>query len=210
MQARFSKAAVSTRPGKAHRFDVYGLKIRRPVALFGKAALGAWISLESDPEVTWYCERPHIIREPSPKRTIDFYAIRGGVEQLQIVRTPAEVAAEFTPQETWPAFDLWCRENGIALGVLDPEALGAWHAPNWGRILRGLAAFDRYVTGELRDAVAAALETPRSIEQLELALSMYDPLLIRTACFGLLHSGKASCARLAEVMLGPDTVIAIP
>lgn len=51
MDARFDQPAVSYRPPKSHRFDVYGLKVARPLMLFNRSPLRMWVELERTPSV---------------------------------------------------------------------------------------------------------------------------------------------------------------
>lgn len=210
METRFSKPANSIRPGRAHRFDVFGIKVRRPLTLFGQLALRGWIELERDPRVSWYCERPHVIEASGPRRLIDFYSIRDGTERLQLVRAAAEVDEDLDPQLAFPAFAIWCQSNGIDFGVLDAPEPGSFHVQNWSRILRELAAFDRHVSAQLRNAIAHELMVPLTFGELQGMLGKQDPILIRTACFGLLHSGHACCADLDVAPLSDQARLHIP
>lgn len=210
MEMRFSKPATSVRPGRSHRFDVYGIKVSRPLTLFGQLALRGWIELERDPLVSWYCERPHVIEEPKPRRLIDFYSIRDGIEQLQLVRAAAEIEDDLDPQLVWPTFATWCRSNNIDFGVLDARGPGPFHVANWAWILRELAAFDRYVSKDLRDAVLHELSVPLTLGELQSIHEKQDPILVRTACFRLLHSGQLLCATLDVAPFGHQSLLHIP
>ena len=59
----FSSAADNSRPFGSHRYDVYGPKIRRRLFLYGELSLNGFIAIESDPEISSYCERPVVITE---------------------------------------------------------------------------------------------------------------------------------------------------
>lgn len=46
------------RPFGAHRFDVFGPKVDRPLTLYGLNAFYLWLRLEAHSRVRTYCERP--------------------------------------------------------------------------------------------------------------------------------------------------------
>jgi hypothetical protein len=207
MASRFCMPITTARPNiKAHRFDVFGPKIGRSLTLFKRNTVEAWIRLEADPAVTWYCERPIVIQDSSPKRIPDFYVVRNGVEEICFLYTQAEANEAFNPAECWPGFAAWCRQNEIRITTLDPTAEGEDDVllSNWGHVLRELAAFDRYVPGELRSAILGELRKPTTLLELEKRFNHVDPRLVQVACWSLIHSGKATCPCLVRRMLCAD------
>lgn len=201
MQIRFDLPMETRRPtGKSQRFDVFGLKIGRPLTLFHRNTVNAWIGLECDPAVTYYCERPLLINDAPFKRLIDFYAIRNGEEEVLFVLTEAETQDMPVDDAFGPGFVNWCRLSEIAIKTVSPQATfgDPWATENWAQLLRDLAAFGRYVPVQLVDAIRHELTVPQTLTQLELLFPSVDPLLLKVALFSLLHKGVATCPSLAS------------
>jgi hypothetical protein len=198
MLIRFEYPADTRRPGKSHRFDVFGLKIKRSLILFGRDAVETWIGLERDLGVTWYCERPMLINDPPFKRLADFYTIRHGKEQLLFILPKGQKQETFVQKELGPGFAEWCRQSKIEIQLVDTLAPQANRCAqeNWGQILRELSAFSRYVTPQLRDAVRHELTEAQSLTELQIIFPKVDPLLLKVASFGLVHDGLAECPGL--------------
>lgn len=88
---RLQRAVNDARPFGAHRFDVFGPKVGRPLTLYGLNALYLWLCQEADSRVTTYCERPLRILDTRPTRAVDFWVREAGREKLIIVLRPSEV-----------------------------------------------------------------------------------------------------------------------
>lgn len=194
MEVRFSQPAVIQRPPKSHRFDVYGLKVSRPLMLFNRGPLSTWIELERTPAVTWYCERPIVLEEAGKKRVIDFYAIRDGREELLLCPTKTEGENPESCLQAWPGFIRWCEHNDITIGLVAQadRKRSAVSMDNWSQVIRELAAFRRHVSSELVSAVVSELRTPRQLSALQDLFRSTDPILVKIALFQLLHKGMVS------------------
>ncbi|MBZ2209813.1 hypothetical protein [Massilia soli] len=201
MQIRFAIPAETRRPGKSHRYDVFGPKIGRSLTFFHPRALDRWIDLERDPAVTWYCERPVRINDGKFKRLVDFYAIRQEKEELSFILKPGE-DPDCSPQELFgPGFVQWCHQSEIAVHLVDSEPASSNRqimTNNWGHVLRELSAFGRYVPTQLTDSVLLELSKPRTLDELQLHYPKVDPILLKVASFSLLHRGLASCAGIEQ------------
>jgi hypothetical protein len=199
MLIRFDHPAETRRPnGKSQRFDVFGLKIERPLTLFHRHAINTWIDLERAPEVSWYCERPLLIDHAPFKRLVDFYAIRHGEEEIWFVLTENEERHRFLEEELAPGFVEWCRQSAIKIRAVEPsvaEAAGCV-TDNWAQILRELSAFGRYVPPQLTDAIRLEICEPQTLAELESIFPNVDPILLKVASFSLLHRGLAACPGL--------------
>lgn len=206
---RFSKAADNSRPYKSHRYDVFAPKLNRPLTLFGRVSLDAWIVLESDPDVECYCERPLVIPDTKPKRVVDFWVKRRESDEFLFLLRPVELAAGLDDVSTIPAFRTWAKSNKVDIKFIDPAGFGQQKIllTNWGWIIRDLSAFGRLLPPDLCDNVLKIIQSPASLEYLERDFFDVDPVLVRIAAFSLMHRGRAVCRTLDSSPLGPFAVI---
>lgn len=195
MPIRFDHPLETRRPGKAQRYDVFGPKIARSLTLFHRHLIDAWIDLERDPDVTWYCERPLLIDDTPFKRLVDFYAIRNEVEELWFVLSKAEEPESFCEKILGPGFLEWCRQRKITIRPVRPSAAtgASCLAENWAHILRELSAFGRYVPCHLTESIRLEINEPQSLADLESLFPSVDPILLKVASFSLVHRGIATC-----------------
>ncbi|MFZ6659085.1 hypothetical protein [Undibacterium sp. TJN19] len=206
---RFIEAADNTRPFQSHRYDVFAPKLNRNLTLFGLTSVDVWITLEADPEVILYCERPLLLPDTKPKRVIDFWVKRQTSEEFLFVLRPSELSAGLRSPDSIPAFRRWAKANQLSIKYLDPADISNQKVllANWGRILRDLGAFGRHLPAELADRVITSLKRGVSLQVLEQRLPEVDPILVRVAAFALLHRGRAICKSLNREILGPTTEI---
>ena len=210
-KARFLKAADNTRPFKSHRYDVFGLKINRPLTLFGRAQLNGWISLENNPTVESYCERPILVPDTKPKRVVDFWVRHGRKEYLWILQRPGEIDTESSPQVVMPAFCTWAVSQQMNVQFINPSNFDnqTIFLDNWGRMIRDLAANKRFVSTTLINQVRESIQNAKSISSLESVFPNEDPVLIKTAAFALIHSGQVCCLDLDNTPLGPQSMLVV-
>lgn len=201
MQIRFDVPAETRRPGKAHRYDVFGPKIGRSLTFFHPRAVDTWIDLERDAAVTWYCERPVRINDTKFKRLADFYAIRHEKEELCFILAPGEDDDCSLEDLFGPGFVQWCHQSAIAIRLIHAESVSPgrqYAVSNWGHVLRELAAFGRYVPAQLTDAILLELSEPHTLAELQLLHPKVDPILLKVASFSLMHRGLAACPGLDQ------------
>lgn len=196
-----------TRPYGSYRYDVFSMKAGRRMTLYGKAALCQFIELEADPEVTAVCERPLKIPDPKSKRTVDFWALRGGKQHFYLLLSVAISHGRNKPKSAVENFRKWVEGEG---GVLHEVAADAFNNRrvlhnNWATILQHLVAHRGLVTSALLDRLAIELNPAFTLQQVEAQLPDVDAMLVRAAVFTLLASGRLSCASLAEAALAPMT-----
>jgi len=208
-EVSFAHAADNARPFKSHRYDVFGVKIERSLFLYGELALWGFIALESNPEVTGYCERPIVIDEIKPRRVVDFWVRSHSGEELWFFLRPSELRwteQEFPPT---PAFDAWAAAHNLSIRLHTPESLGihSLHLRNWGEIIRYLTANLRYVDAALLRRVSEYSRDACSIGNIQAAFSQDDPILVRTAIFRLLHTGALIGTDLGSSRLGLDSIV---
>jgi len=160
-----------------------------------------------------FCERPMKIPGASRHRCFDFWARRADGEELLVLLRESE-RKEANPNSR---HEILAKLDGTALDgalirCLDPEHM-ADHAialANWGRIIRDLSAFERFVPQSLCKDLVAAIEQPKSIRQLQEEFAPCDSTTIRIGIYLLLHRGQATCRQIATHVLGPEHVIEAP
>lgn len=206
---RFSKPADNTRPYGSHRYDVYGVKIERPLTLFGELALRAYAALEADPEVLAYCERPIVLTELKPRRIVDFWVERIDREEIWLLLRPRELRWREQPEATIDTFETWAKARclSVVLRTTDDLELGEYGQRNWGEMLRYLGANLRFLNSELLKRVASCCDAERTLREIEGSLSEDDPVLVRTAVFRLCQKGSLVLPNIHDVRLGLETVV---
>lgn len=204
---RFSKAVESPRPYKSHRYDVFGLKVRRMLTLYGRIPLDTWTLLEADPGVDGYCERPILITDTKPKRVVDFWVRQKNRDELWFLLRPGEQAHE---DGNWlpPAFKTWAASQVFHLVFFNPVDLDdrKIFLENWGGIIRYLSTNGKFVRSSLVDQIGEAIQRPKTLRGIEACFPEDDPMLVRTAAFSLLHRGKLRCDELHSTPLSLDSV----
>lgn len=206
--ARFLKAADHTRPYKCHRFDVFGLKIARPLTLFGQARLKAWVAIEAEPSVVAYCERPLVVPDSSPARVVDFWVRFADREELWLLERGKDRREGSDPDQLIPAFTEWGAANGMTVRLVPPvRDEKDVYLDNWGRIIRELSANRRFASRGLCEQVRTRLAVPISLGGLVALFPAEDPVLVRTAAFALMHSGRARCLDIDQERIGPASAL---
>ena len=207
---RFKESAFNRRPYGAHRYDVYAPKLQRQVTLLGRQALDLWTTLEADPQVLSYCERPLIIPDSRPQRAFDFWVQRPHGEELLILLRDDDPD---TGDQTSPTVNVRALAkssvDGMPIMCVDPKDMARYLTAlaNWGIIIRDLAAFQRFVPEPLCRELREALGSGKTIAQLQSELTDFDSSTVRLAVFVLLHRGQAACKQLAAQPLGPHHLI---
>lgn len=194
---RFERPASNARNPKIPRYDAFGPKIARAVMLFGSPALLAWTSMEADPEVDVYCERPLVI--PGTNRAVDFWVRSKDGEYFVILLRQSELPEDgktCLPKKV----QAWVDASRIKVVLAEPEqdACRILRLKNWGLIIRDLSAFSRYVPRVLVEDVRRPIQADVSLEQLERDFEDQDPVLVRVALFSLLHQGLVRCSQLEQ------------
>jgi len=206
---RFASPADNSRPHGSHRYDVFGPKIQRQLALFGRDALDAWTLLEADSDVIAYCERPLSLPDLKRKRVVDFWVCRKEREEFVFLLRPSELSSGLDHPSSIPAFKAWAASFNITPTFVNPEDLGSQKMllANWESFLCDLAAFGKYIPETLSNRVAKALPSSKTLTELEQHFPEEDPVLLRVAVLSLLHQGRAVCSTLGSEMFSSGTVI---
>lgn len=209
---RFPGPADSRRPHGAHRYDVWSPKLERRLKLFGRRALQAWLAIESDPQITAFCERPLVRQGERGNRVLDFWVQGRSGEALWILLRPSEVKAREREPALFAALEQWAGGQGMRIRYMDPqqELLGEYAESNWRTMLHYLAANRSLVANSLLERLQAACEAGESLQVLERRFASDDPVVVRTGVFSLLQRGLVSAATLSSEPLGPKTRFAAP
>lgn len=210
---RYIQPISSDRPPAAHRFDVYSPKLKRQLTLFGRGVLDLWTTLEGSPQVRSFCERPLKIPGNGKHRCFDFWVDRADGEELLVLLRESERKGSRAKakHEAMAALD-GTRLDGVLIRCLDPEDMTGHEIAlaNWGRVIRDLSAFERFVPQSLCKALADSIVEPRSIQQLQEEFASHDSTTVRVGIYLLLHRGQAACKQIATHPLGPEHVITVP
>lgn len=203
-ELRFPVPQSNRRPFGSHRYDAWSPKIARRVTLFGQRSLRAWVAIEADPTILQFCERP-LALECKPARVIDFWVRRANLEEeLWVLLRSAEQSAD--QQVASSAFRQWSQAQGFTPRYLSPDepALTDEQLRNWGTALRYLAANRKLLKEDLINSVRQACESGAEIGALERRFTQYDPILIRSALFHLLHGGVVRTSEFSSALIHPS------
>jgi hypothetical protein len=204
-ELRFQIPKSNRRPYGSHRFDTWSPKIGRRVTLFGQRSLRAWVAIEADPAVIGFCERPLVLESSKPSRVVDFW-VRGAKSGEELWILLRSVPDDVTDKIVSPAFREWSQKQGLNLRLFGPDepALTDEQFRNWGTALRYLAANRKLLKDDLVDAVREACHPGVQLGKLERQLQHYDPILVRTALFHLVHRGTVHATEFAQALIEPS------
>lgn len=206
---RFLQAADNTRPYRSHRFDVFGPKIGRRLTLFGQLPMSYWVLIESDYTVEGYCERPVLIPDAKPARVVDYWVKRHEQEEFWFLLRPSEIALPKDKSIVPPAFQAWADSQSIVIKCIVPEESDSQeiYFKNWGTMIRYISSNMSFVTQDLVQTVEKFISKPRTVGELETYFGEDDPMLVRTALFSLIHSGKITCQNLDSALIGLGSTV---
>lgn len=206
---RFPKAIGNFRPYKSHRYDVFGLKVNRALVLFTSPALNTWLQLEADPLVLSYCERPVIIPDTAPKRIVDFWVAYPDREELWLLQSGKASTHTDEPKGTLQAFSAWATSQRLSIRHVRPinGTDSRYFLDNWGRIVRTLSANRRYLTPPLVKRILNCMGEPHSLLSLMQSFPDEDPVLVQTAAFSLIHTGRLRCVDIDTQPLGTASML---
>lgn len=180
------------RPRGAHRFEAFSPKLGRRMTFYRRAVLEQWVLLEADPLVITFCERPGYVQFNGHNRLADFWARY--VDRNELVILDDRVC--FEGDATKPDRTLDTQVCSIRWVVPAELAAARVWIENWQRILPCLVANRDLVPPTLPKAIARFLKQPQRLLAIEREFATGDPVLVRTAVFGLLHNGRVSAPEL--------------
>jgi hypothetical protein len=188
---RIAEPVALARPRGAHRFEAFSPKLARRMTFYRRAVVEQWVLLEADPSVIAFCERPGYIQIDRHKRLADFLVRYADRNELVILD---DRFSEVDAKKSDRVLDV----DTCTIRRVVPAELAAariW-IENWQRMLPCLVANRDLVPPALPQAIARFVKEPRRLLDLEREFSTGDPVLVRTAVFGLLHSGRVSAPEL--------------
>jgi hypothetical protein len=188
---RIAEPVALARPRGAHRFEAFSPKLARRMTFYRRCLLEQWVLLEADPMVITFCERPGYVQINGSNRLADFWARYVDRDELVMLDDhPSEGNA------TKPGREL--NVDTFSIRRVAPAELAAARVwiENWQRMLPCLVANGDLVSPTLPHAIARFVKQPQRLLAIEREFSTGDPVLVRTAVFGLLHDGRVSAPEL--------------
>jgi hypothetical protein len=179
------------RPRGAHRFEAFSPKLARRMTFYRRASLEQWVLLEADPLVITFCERPGYIQINGHHRLADFWVRYIGLDELVILDD-----CNYKDDATKPVHNLDAQTFSIRRVVRAELAAARVWIENWQRMLPCLVANRDLVPPTLPQAIARFVKEPRRLLDIEREFSTGDPVVVRTAVFGLLHNGRVGAPEL--------------
>ncbi|CAB3750960.1 hypothetical protein [Paraburkholderia humisilvae] len=179
------------RPRGAHRFEAFSPKLARRMTFYCRALVAQWVLLEADPSVIAFCERPGYIQIDRHKRLADFWVRYVDRNELVILHDRSYEVDATKPDRVLDVDTCTIRRVAPA----DLAAARIW-IENWQRMLPCLVANRDLVPSTLPQAIARFVKEPRRLLDIEREFSTGDPVVVRTAVFGLLHNGRVGAPEL--------------
>jgi hypothetical protein len=179
------------RPRGAHRFEAFSPKLARRMTFYRRALVEQWVLLEADPSVIAFCERPGYIQIDRQRRLADFL-VRYVYRNELVILSDRSCEVDATKPDRVLDVDA-CTIRRVAPAEL--AAARIW-IENWQRMLPCLVANRDLVPSTLPQGIVCFVKEPRRLLDIEREFSTGDPVLVRTAVFGLLHSGRVSAPEL--------------
>ncbi|WP_434667283.1 hypothetical protein P5W99_38675 [Paraburkholderia sp. A3BS-1L] len=188
--AHLTQPVALARARGAHRFEVFSPKLKRRLTLDRRCAVDQWFVLESDPTVRAFCERPCFVQFHGRRYLIDFHVCYADRQELLLLPDPVIV------------------EDGKSRAADDASAMTVRHVEsaelvasriwvdNWQRILPCLIATRGLVPASLLNSIERFVATSQSLLDIEREFSTGDPIVVRAALFGLLHTGRVTAPEL--------------
>ena len=197
LSARFSAPITAPRPRGARLLTAFSPTLERTVRTFDHHGLWQWVRLETDPQITSFCEHPARLGKDDDARLIDFWVQRGDSDEFLVLdrdRTLDEIPTYL---------------DGIALRIVpaaELAAAGTW-ITNWLRMLPVITATRGLVPKNLLRAATKLVCEPVALSFVEHKLAVGDPCLVRGAVFELLRTGRLLAPSLHSQALSLHTTI---
>ena len=205
----YETPADNRRPHGTYRFDVYSLKAKRRMTLYGKSTLCLFIDLEADFEVSALCERALVIPETKPAKVVNFWAMRGGVPTFYLLTKQSEAWDKEKKKPAYEDFSKWvieCKGKLVEVLVDDFEKRRI-HYDNWSTVLQHLISHRGPVSETLLEQCSEFMPMTWQLRDFEKKLANTDSMLVRAAVFTLLTQGKLQCKTLESLPLTHTTEI---
>jgi hypothetical protein len=202
----FDSPVPIPRPRGAHRLEVYSLKLGRRASFYRRAALDQWLRLEADPDVESFCERPGFILVDGQRYLADFWVRYGSAEELVLLSESDEEGAAVRKGRQLD-------DSQIDIRTVPPAELAAARVwiDNWQRMLPTIVANRGLAAASLMTAIQRfAAAQPRQLLTIEREYATGDPVLVRTAVYELLRTGRLAAPGLHTEALSLLTLFSAP
>ncbi|MFS8978887.1 hypothetical protein PO002_31045 [Cupriavidus necator] len=194
-----SEPIAVARPYGAHRLEAFSPKLNRRIVLYRRQAFDLWITIESDPKVREFCERPGYIQFRGKRGLADFLVTYPDRQELVILPDPI-VGGDAKPLANLDAGD----RNVRLVHAAELAASRIW-VDNWQRMLPCIVATRGLLPASLLRLVKDFVATPQPLFAIERELSKSDSILVRAAVFQLLHEGRVTAPELRTDTLSLST-----
>lgn len=174
-------------------------KAGRFLSLFSYPTVRLWALLESRPSIVRFCEYPGYVTVNGEPVIADFWVDGEGRQQFMVLEDSQPLQPEH-PKKV-PVF------RDVAIDLIKRERLESdrvW-IDNWFQINPYIVSNARFLSPPLLDRVLAVVDGPRALFDIEHALRPFDPQLVRTGLFMLLHQGKITSDDLSKHALDGAT-----
>lgn len=180
-------------------WEVYSPKLRRNVNLYSDLEYDHWILVESDPSILTFCEQPLRLRISLEGRIVHsildmWLRWKDGREQFREIKYFSELAKESTEKRQLKAQQTWAALHGHDYMIHTEKTIRAnpLLLANWKIILRYLSSDQKMNLLKYQDQIVQLIldQNGCSLRELEEKFNECDPIIIRTAIFGLFHLGE--------------------
>ena len=210
----YHQPADGHRPYGAHRFDVYSLKARRRLTLFGRGPLGLWVQLEADPTVVNLCERPLVVPDSSPHRVVDFWARGQGFDRLIFLIRGDDPISRAKREAQLAGFRIWAADAGCTIeerpALENANGQNFW-LDNWIVMLQYCGSYASSLGQDYLERIGRLIDAPTSLGKLiEVAAhdgACDDPDIVRAAIYEFVRQGRARIPGLESARLHDGLVL---
>ncbi|WP_321867459.1 hypothetical protein [Paraburkholderia tropica] len=190
-----TKPVALGRPRGAHRFEAFSPKLARRVMFYRRALLEQWLLLEANPRVITFCERPGYVLLNKDRHLADFW-VRYVDHDEFVVLSDLLKASDVAASPAHPRTELNASISDVRfVASAELAAARAW-TDNWQRILPYLIANRGAVPVTLPRAIIQFVDKPRRLLDIERGFPTSEPVIVRAALFGLLHTGRVNASSL--------------
>jgi hypothetical protein len=154
---------------------------------YRRALLELWLLLEANPKVITFCVRPGYVLINEDRHLADFWVRYVDRDEFVVL---SELLCGSHVDASRPEVDAGTVEVRL-VGSAELAAARAW-TDNWQRILPYLVGNRGLVPAMLPPAIMQFVDEPRLLLDIEREFLTSDPVIVRTALFSLLHSGRVS------------------
>lgn len=199
---------------RAHYWHGYSWRLRRPVGIYRQIGLDHWVSVEVDPVIGWYTERPRPItlRVGRRDQTRRFDLVLQRHDRIECRRLfDVDSLADLRDFEIEAIENegRWCRQFDYLYRVISHEELAADRVfiDNW----KSLLPWVREPNTGLDQRVMAHVTATGglTVAELEILLADVDRADIKSAIVGLLHRGQLRSRNLWHQPYSPAITVEV-